>query len=149
MPTYEVVAVRPETPEEARLRKWWAEQAVAAPDNLEAAARQIIGLVSGLLGVLFGVLALAGDPLPAYLQRDEIKVAGVSAIVLLLMALLAGLVVVVPQADIVPRARPDKQAEKFVALVGRKSSALGLASVCFGLGVVAFGAALIIALLSL
>ncbi|MCS6911050.1 MAG: hypothetical protein NZM11_10885 [Anaerolineales bacterium] len=149
MPRYEVVAVRPETPEEARLRQWWAEQAVTAPDNLEAAARQIIGLVSGLLGVLFGVLTLAAEPLPVYLQRDDVKFAGVAAIVLLLLALLAGLAVVFPQSVAVPRARPDEQAAQFAALLGRKSGALGLAAVCFGLGVVALGAALIIALLSL
>lgn len=149
MPRYELVAVRPETPEEARLREWWARQAVAAPDNLEAAARQIIGLVSGLLGVLFGVLALAANPLPVYLQRDDVRVAGVAAIALLLAALLAGLAVIFPQSAIAPRARPDEQAGQFAALLGRKSSALGLAAVCFGLGVVALGAALIIALLSI
>jgi len=148
MAKYRVVSVRRETPEEARLREWFARQTTAAPDNLEAAARQIIGLVAGLLGVLFGVLALAADPLPAHLQRQEVRVAGVIAVVALLFALVAGLAVIFPQRVSVGSARPEEQAAAFAALLGRKSSALGLASVSFSLGLIALGAALIIALLS-
>ncbi|MBN1874572.1 MAG: hypothetical protein JXA33_10115, partial [Anaerolineae bacterium] len=54
---------RPEPPEVKARREWFAQQSLAAPDTLEAGARVIVELGTALLSVLFGVLALAGDPL--------------------------------------------------------------------------------------
>ena len=60
-----VVHVREETPDEAATDLWFAKQALASPDTVDSAARLLVSLVTGLLTVLFGVLAVAGDPLPA------------------------------------------------------------------------------------
>ena len=51
---------------QAKLDAWFAGQVLKSPDNLESTARQIITLVTALLGVLFTVLAVAKDPLPCY-----------------------------------------------------------------------------------
>ena len=77
----------PETPRELALGQWWAEQELKSPANLEAAARQIITLVTSLLGLLLAILAVAEDPLPAYLASGGLRLAGGLAI----LALLGGL----------------------------------------------------------
>ena len=96
MPKYTVVGIREETPAEAARREWFEKQALAAPDNLEAAARQIIGLVTALLGVLFGVLALSSGNLPAYMDFLPARILAVGVVVLLLAALGSALFVVLP-----------------------------------------------------
>ena len=138
---------RRETPEERTLRRRFAEQALASPDTLEAAARAILGLVTALLTVLFGVLAVASDPLPSYLRLPLVRGLGVGAVGALLVALVASLGVVLPRRIKIASARPDRQAEAFRDLVARKSRWLTVAVIAFGLGLVALGAVLIVALL--
>jgi hypothetical protein len=139
--------IREETPEEAALRDWFDQQALAAPDNLEAAARLIITLVTTLIGLLLGVLAVAGEPLPGYFQYPSVRWLSVAAVGLLLIALAAALVVVFPFRQAVDRQRPSAQQVAFQQLLGRKSAALRVAAVCFGLGLLALGSVLVIALL--
>ena len=146
MTKYRVVSIREETPAEAAQRKWFEKQVLAAPDNLEAAARQIIGLVTGLLGVLFGVLAVASDPLPAYLSSPGIRGAGVASVVLLLLGLVTALIVVLPSRITVSSAKPEDQAAAFNQLLQHKSRALRVAVIAFALGLIALGVALVLAL---
>ena len=141
------VHMREETPEEKQMRKWFAKQALASPDTLEAAARTILQLVTGLLGVLFAVLAVASDPLPAYLELCLVRGLGIATVVALLAALVGALGVVLPRRIQVASARPDQQAAAFQALLARKARWLTGTVVAFGLGVLTLGAALIIALL--
>lgn len=139
---------RRETGEEQALREWFDQQALAAPDNLEAAARQIITLVTSLLTILLAVLAVAGDPLPAYFAYASVRWLGVAGVVLLLAALAAALVAVFPFRQTANSARPDEQRMAFGRLLSRKSAYLRVSAVSFFLGLLAFGAVVIIALLT-
>lgn len=143
-----VVSIREETPAEAELRKWFAQQVTASPANLEEAARQIIGLVTALLGVLFGVVALTEDKLPAYLQLPVVRWLSVAAVALWLLALLAALGVVLPRRWTANPAQPASQAEAFDQILRLKSAALTAAAITFWLGVSALGGVLVVAILS-
>ena len=139
---------REETNEEKAVREWFEKQALASPDNLEAAARLLIGLATALLGVLFGVLTLKGGPLPAYLQSPLVRGLGIGTVVAVLCGLLAALAVVMPDLYRVSSRRPDKQQEAFQQLLRRKSRYLTYAVVGFGLGILLLGLTLIAALIS-
>ena len=143
-----VDSVRPETEEEAALDRWFEKQALASPDTLEAAARTLLGLVTALLGILVGVLAMSSDPLPAYLQLPLVRWLGVGTVVALLVALVGALGVVLPRRTRVASSRPDQQADAFQQLLARKSRWLTVTGIAFGLGVVALSAILIVALLT-
>ncbi len=147
MPKHEV-HIRAPTPQEERLAAWFAEQHLKSPDHLEAAARQLIGLVTALLGLLLGVLAVAKHPLPAYLASPWVKGLGAAGVVLLLAALLAGLAVLWPRQMAVLAHDLTAQRRAFEALLARKNRALRVALVGFALGVVALAAVLVLALLS-
>jgi hypothetical protein len=141
-----VVSIREETPDEAEMRQWFAKQALAAPDTLDAAARLIVSLVTGLLTILFGVLAVAEDPLPAYLGHWAIRLLGMWCVLALLGALLCALVALWPRRMVVDAARPEAQAQAFAGLLDRKAGWLKAAEVAFGLGVALLGLALIVVL---
>ena len=137
---------RPETGREAALREWMVKQELASVDNLEAAARQIIQLVTAFYSVIFGVLALS-DAAPASALLAPLAVAlGAGSTLALLVALIAALIVVMPRKGSAPAARPDEERRLFNELLARKSTSLDLAIWAFGVGLVLF-AALILALL--
>jgi hypothetical protein len=138
---------RVETSEEEALREWFDKQVIAAPDNLEAAARHIITLASSLLTLLFAVLAVAGDPLPPYFAFPGVRWLGVAAVLLLLLALAAALGTVFPYPWAANSARPDEQRVAFRRLLARKSRFMRVAAISFFLGLVALGTVLAIALL--
>ena len=142
-----VVGVRKETKDERVMADWFAEQALASPGNLEAAARTIVGLVTGLLGLLLGVLSLSEDPLPSYLWDAGVCPLGVAAIAFLLIALLCALAVILPRRIAVSSQRPDQQKEAFERMLARKARWLTVTVIAFGLGVGLLGAILIVALL--
>lgn len=142
-----VVGIREETTEEKLLRKWFGEQAMASPEALDAAARLLVGLVTGLLTVLLSVMAVAGDPLPAYLGSWVIRLLAVWCVLALLAALLCALAALWPQRMAVDAARPDEQAKAFAGMLDRKAGWLKAAQIAFGLGVVLLGLALIVVLL--
>jgi len=142
-----VVDIHEETPQERALYEWFEKQALASPETLEAGARTILSLVTALLGLLFGVLAVTADPLPAYFSLSVVRWLGVATVVALLVALVGTLGVVLPRRLETASARPDQQAKAFRELMERKSCWLTVAVVAFGLGLVALGAVLIIALL--
>ena len=143
-----VVSVRQETEEEKALADWFDKQALASLDTLDAGGRTILGLITALLGVLFGVLAVASDPLPGYLRLPLVRRLGVAAVAGLLAALFGALKVVLPRRVQVAGARPDQQAAEFQKLLERKSRWLRVAAVAFGLGLAALGISLMVALLT-
>lgn len=125
------VTTRPERPDERMLDEWFQKQMLASPENLEAAARLIVGLITGLLAALLGVLSLAKDK-PAFLQPIAVQCVALAAIGGLLAALWLGLSVVLPQRMENRPGRPDLQREAFEKLVRRKSRRLVFAVICFG-----------------
>jgi len=143
-----VVNIREENPEEKRLREWFEAQALTSPQTLEEAARLLIGLVTGLLGALFGVLTISAQNLPAYIHLSLVRVCGVAGVILWLAALLAGLVVVLPRQWQSAPGRPDSQSKTFQAILGRKSLWLTVSVVAFGLATLALGIVLVAALLA-
>ena len=142
-----IVGMRDETEEEKALAAWFAEQALASPGNLEAAARTVVGLVTGLLGLLLGVLAVSEDPLPSYLWDAGVRPLGVAAIVCLLIALLCALAVLLPRRIAVSSRRPDQQKAAFERMLARKARWLTVTVIAFGVGLLLLGAILIVALL--
>lgn len=134
-------------PEEEALRQWLAEQRLKSVDNLEGAARQIITLVTALLGVLFTVLAVSKEPLPAYLQLAMLRNLGIVCVVALCLALGFALPVVLPLAYRHFPHRPDKQQELFAHLLRRKANLLIVAAVFFFVGLLALSLVLVLALI--
>src|SRR5688500_2432251 len=78
----DVVAVeqRSATKEEAALVEWFDKQKAGQVETLEAAARQIIQLVSALFGLLFGVLSLGRDKLEASLTSPLVITRSIVAV---------------------------------------------------------------------
>lgn len=142
-----VIEMVEESTFQAKLDAWFAGQVLKSPDNLESTARQIITLVTALLGVLFTVLAVAGDPLPYYFVHPAVHWLGAASVILLLLALLAALVVLWPRRIEVASAKPQDQAKKFDDMVKCKASALKGAGVSFFFGLVALGSVLVIAII--
>ena len=141
------VAGRSETEGERRLGRWFEKQALAAPDTLGAAARTILGLVTALIGTLFGVLTVAADKLPPYMYYPTVRGLGVVSVGALLVALIGALGVLLPTRAQVSSHRPDQQARAFERFLERKSRWLEVTVVAFGVGVAALSIVLVAALL--
>lgn len=109
-----------------------------ALDNLEAGARQIITLVTAFYGVLFGVLSLGSDNFATSLGQPVVVWSGIFAIALLLAALVAALVVVMPRPYRYGEKRLDQQKAVYQQMLARKSTWLHRAIFYFGLGLGAF-----------
>jgi hypothetical protein len=141
--------VRDETDEERLLREEMARWALASPDRIESAAREIVGLVTALYTVLFGVLALAGDPLPAYMKLAAVRWLGAFAALALGLTLASALVVVMPARYEYASASLTQQKQVFDRILQRKSGWLTTALICFGAGLIAFGALLVRVMMAL
>ena len=144
-----VLSIREETSEEKKLREWFETQALESPKNLEEAARLLIGLVTGLLGALFGVLTISAETLPAYLSFPAVKWCGILAVVLWLLSLLCALVVVTPRRWQSDAGKPETQSQMFNAMLGHKSRWLRDAVMLFAGAVVALAVVLVTALASI
>ncbi|MGB8647613.1 MAG: hypothetical protein WCF84_20435 [Anaerolineae bacterium] len=144
MSKYEVVGVRAETDGEKAQREWFQKAVQDSPARLEEAARLFIGLVTGLIGVLFTVLSIVKNPQPQYLDLPGVRVFGAGVVVLLLISLGAALFVVVPGRWTFNPAVPASEVAVFNEMLRRKSTALTLAAVFFGLGVLALAVVLMI-----
>lgn len=143
-----VLSIREENSEEKKLREWFETQSLESPKNLEDAARLLIGLVTGLLGALFGVLTVSAETLPDYLSLPAVKGFGVGAVGLWLASLLCGLVVVTPRKWQSDAGKPDTQSQVFKAMLSHKSRWLRRAVILFGAAVIALGVVLVTALLN-
>lgn len=149
MAKYRVVGIREATAEEKAQEDWFVQQVLESPTRLEEAARLLIGLVTGLLTVLFGVLAIEKDPLPAYLRAPLVRELGALAVMLLLLGLVAALVVVLPRDWKFNPAALLSQAAVFQRMLRYKSRALTVATIAFALGIAVLASVLVIALLTL
>ena len=143
-----VISMREENSEEKKLREWFESQSLESPKNIEEAARLLIGLVTGLLGALFGVLTVSAETLPAYLSLPVVKGFGVSAVGLWLASLLCGLMVVTPRKWQSNAGKPDTQSSVFKEILNQKSRWLKASVILFGTAVAALGIVLITALLN-
>ena len=147
MSNYEVTEVQPVPPDVDELAKWFAQQHLKSPETLDAAARQIITLVTTLLALLFTVLTVASQPLPPYFQLRAVSSLGVLSVIFLLAALLLALLTLRPQRIQVSSHNPEEQRRAFAALVERKSGRLTAAYAFFFCGLLALGILLIVAIL--
>ncbi len=143
------ISIREESSEEKKLREWFETQSLESPKNIEDAARLLIGLVTGLLGALFGVLTVSAETLPTYLSLPIVKGFGVSAVGLWLTSLLCGLAVVTPRKWQSNAGEPETQSQVFKAMLNYKSQWLRASVILFGVAVIALGIVLIVALLSI
>lgn len=138
------VVKRPEAPEEQALREALDKLVWQSPDQLDAAARQIVTLVTSLYGVLFGVLAFANDPLPAYLTWPAVRALGAGATVALGLALGAALVASHARRYTTGQYHLEAMRQTFQAILQHKSRWLTIATVCFAAGLAALGALLVV-----
>ncbi len=113
-------------------------------DTLEAAARQLIGLVTTLLGLFFGVLAFKDEP--AYLNTLTIQVIGTLSALGYLVTLFTALAVVLPRELNIPQYDLTAMRELLADLYKHKSRYLNMAQFSFAFGTLALFA-LILALL--
>jgi hypothetical protein len=145
---FPTLPTRPERPEEAVLHGWFAEQRLKSADNLETAARQIITLCTTLLGLLLGLMALAGVHTPAYMHWSGVRWLSGAGVILLLVALLAGLSVVLPWQTAVNLSDPNDMAQTWARLLAQKSQGLWLALITFALAMFCLALIILIALWS-
>lgn len=143
-----VISIREENSEEKKLREWFETQSLESPKNLEDSAKLLIGLVTGLLGALFGVLTVSAETLPAYLSLPIVKGFGVGAVGLWLASLVCGLVVVTPRRWQSNAGKPDTQNQVFKEILQHKSAWLRASVILFGTAIIALGIVLITSLLS-
>jgi hypothetical protein len=139
---------RPPTEGEQALSDWFEKQSLFSLDTIEAAARTILGLVTALVGALFGVLTVAAKDLPAYLQFPVVRVLGAASVTALLVALLGAVLVLLPQRIRYSSHRLDEQAQAFQDLLKHKARWLTVTVIAFAVGVDTLGVVLIIALLT-
>jgi hypothetical protein len=99
-------------------------------ETIESAAKQIISLVTTLLGLFFGVLVLRGDA--ASIASFEIKLFGLLALLGYFAALFFALDVVMPRRFNIPGADLTAMRATLEELFERKSHALILAQLAFG-----------------
>lgn len=114
--------------------------------NLEGGARQIISLVTAFYGLIFGVMALGQEKFEAALDLPGVIGLGGAAILLLLLALGASLVVVMPHRYGFREARLDDMQAAYRRMLARKSAWLQWSTILFGLGLAAFAVLIIIML---
>lgn len=143
-----VLYTREESPAEKSLREWFATQRLESPKVIDEAARLLIGLVTGLLGALFGVLTVSAEKLPVYLSLPLVRWAGVLAVVCWLLSLLAALLVVLPRRWSSAPGQPQSQEQTFSDLLAHKTRWLTGSVYMFGLAVILLGLVLVVALLS-
>jgi hypothetical protein len=101
-------------------------------ESIEGAARQIINLVTTLLGLFFGVLAFKDDP--SYLALNSIKVSGVLSAGSYITALFLALDVVMPRRIDIPTADLVAMRQLLLKLFDRKNRSLLWAQIAFGCG---------------
>lgn len=130
---------RPEKPAEKETHAWLEKQQLNAVDNLEAGARQIIGLVSLFYSIIFGALALGKDSMEASAGYRTVLVPGTVAIFALLAAIIAALVVVLPLFGSRYNAmKPAEEQAAFERLLRLKVWGLRVSVAAFAIGISAF-----------
>ena len=131
MPQDDQDKVRPLTDSDRRLIETMREMQAGSLETLEAAARQIITLVTSLLGLFFGILAFKDKP--DFLAFTEIKVFSMLAMGVYFAALFFALAVVIPR-----KYHPEDLGEMRATLetmLAYKRNALRWAVAAFGIAV--------------
>lgn len=126
------------TPEEVQLLTFFDTAEAKSLEALEAAARQIITLVTGLLGLVFGVLALNQADLPGELAGPLVVALALLTLLGLAAALFAALAVVIPQRHDLRAGSLDDRRLLYGRLLASKSNRLYAATVAFGSGMFMF-----------
>lgn len=103
----------------------------ASLETVEKAARQLITLVTSLLGLFFGVLAFGEAP--AYLTSPTLRLLAASVAALYVLTLFLALHVVMPQRIDLPTADLTAMRAILHRLLDRKSRSLLAAQVAFAL----------------
>lgn len=149
MSKYQVVSVRSETEDEKARKAWLFQQRLDSPHSLEEAARLLIGLVTGLLTVLFGVLSLNSEAgkLPIYLSHAWLRWVASGAVLSFLLALVTAISVVFPRRRQYKTEMPANQLSVFETILREKSIGLSLASGLFATGILLLGIVVIFAIL--
>lgn len=135
-----VVGVRAAAPAEKELLRIFDKWESESLSNIEGGARQIIQLVSALLGVMLAALALGDEKFAAALQAPLPIALAALTLLAWLAALLAALAVVIPGSHLLRRASLDDMRTVYQTLLAQKSLRMNVAVVAFGAGIVAFGA---------
>ncbi len=143
-----VVGTRLATPAESQLVARFAQWEAESLTNLESGARQIIQLVSALLGVMLGTLALGDEKFATALQIPLVIVLASLILFAWLVALLAALAVVIPSEFLTRRASLDDMHATYQTLLQQRNMRLSIAVVAFGSGIVAFGGLILTLLLT-
>lgn len=131
MPQDDRDKVRSLTDADRRLIETMREMQAGSLETLEAAARQIITLVTSLLGLFFGILAFKDKP--DFLALTEIKVLSMLAMGAYFVALFFALAVVIPR-----KYHPEDLGEMRATLetmLGYKRNTLRWAVAAFGTAV--------------
>lgn len=131
----EIVEVRPPTPEEEALVSLFSDLEKGSLDALDAGARQVITLVTGLLGLFLGILAL-GDA-PPYLAYPEVRGLGLGATGAFFVALWLALNALRPRPYPFARHSLTQMRARLAEMREAKSRSLRWAHRAFGLGVLA------------
>ena len=128
------------TPEERKLLAFFDTLEQESLTRLEDAARQIIGLVTALLTLAVGLLALGGEPVAPLLASWPVLVAGGVTLVALLLALIASLDVVLPTGYRYRSASLDDRRAAYQQMLERKGDGLRAAVVFFGIAMLGLAA---------
>ncbi len=134
----------PLSPADERLVGYFRDLEQKSLETLEGAARQLITLVTTLLGLFFGVLAFKDNP--AYLALPAVRVLGGLSAGLYVLALFLALDVVMPRRLEVPIADLTRMRRLLRGLFDRKSRSLLWAQVAFALGTLALLALILLLL---
>lgn len=117
----------------------------ASLGTLEEAARQLITLVTALLGLFFGVMAFSNAP--AYLTHPAVRALGAAATVLYVATLFLALDVVMPRRFERPTADLTAMRAILHRLFARKSRSLRRAQTSFALATLCLLALILVLLL--
>ncbi len=134
----------PLSPADENLLEYFQDLERASLKTLEEAARQLITLVTALLGLFFGVMAFRDAP--AYLASTAVQALGAAAVVFYVLTLFLALDVVMPRRFERPAADLTAMRAVLQRLFARKSRSLRGAQLAFALATL-FLLALILALL--
>jgi len=129
--------IGPETPSDRARREWFEEQEQKNLDRLEDGAKTITALVTGLYGVLFGVLALSDSP--TFLKSSIVRNLGSWGVAAFFIALLAALNVTYPWPNRAQRDNLTQMEAAYVKLVRRKVVSLGISLGAFVAGTLFLG----------
>jgi len=143
-PAGATVSSAPLSPADEGLVTYFRDLEQKSLDVLEGAARQLITLVTTLLGLFFGVLAFKDNP--RYLACPAVRILGGLAAGLYVLALFLALDVVMPRRMEVSLANLTRMRRLLYGLFDRKSRSLQWAQVAFALGTLCLLAVIIILL---